>query len=83
MVGHHPDPVELTLVRSPTMVRLCLAYEELSVAEYNDSTLVHIGIHQAMPQLRHYYGRKHYLLDRQSVVRTGDVVKVILDLTVG
>ncbi len=83
MSCRHPDPLELTLVHGPDVVRLCLAYNVLSVADYEDSTLVHIGIRQAMPQLRHYYGQKLYLLDRQSVVRTGDVVKVIVDLSVG
>lgn len=83
MSYNHPEPVELTLVRTERAVRLCLAYNEQSVAAYKDNTLIRMGIDQAIPLLRDYYGRKYYVVERQSVERTGRLAKVVLDLSLG
>jgi hypothetical protein len=83
MSRHDLDPIELTLVRTERVVRICLIYDETSAGGHKDNALIHIGISQAMPLLREYYGRKHYFVEGQSVERTGGLVKVILDLSPG
>jgi hypothetical protein len=81
MPPSHPNPVELTLVRTCRVVRVCVAYDRPSVKMYNDNTLIRLGIDSAMPTLRQYYGRKPYIIERQSVERKGPLAKVVFDLS--
>ena len=73
--------MELTLVRTSRTVRICVAYERSSVVVYNDKSLIRLGINNAMPLLRQYYGRRPYIVEHHSVEWGSPLVKVVLDLS--
>ena len=75
-----PEPAELTVVRTEHSVRVCLAYSADSVTRYEDNTLIKLGIEQSLAVLRDHYGRRYYIVQRQSVEHTPNFVKVVLDL---
>ena len=75
-----PDPLEMIVVRTERSIRVCLAYDGNSVAEYANNILIDLGIQKSIHLLRQYYGQQNYLVQRESVERTSPLTKVILDL---